>query len=84
MNNDLDLNHLFNINTIISLPLDYHFVHVLLFQPKIVHSPCVLDEWTSYELFDRVVNIRPGFTVPLGLRGTLVGVEPGQYSLFEG
>lgn len=31
-----------------------------------------------YHLFDRVVNVRSGYTVPLGLRGTVVGILPGE------
>lgn len=30
-----------------------------------------------FELFDRVVNVRGGYTVPVGLRGTVVGVHYG-------
>lgn len=35
------------------------------------------DPLTSYELFDRVVNVREGYSVPLGLRGTVIGISPG-------
>ena len=28
----------------------------------------------KFELFDRVVNVRNGYTVPLGLHGTIVGI----------
>jgi len=37
----------------------------------------VPDPLTSYELFDRVVNVREGYSVPLGLRGTVIGISPG-------
>ncbi|XP_033113698.1 5'-3' exoribonuclease 1-like [Anneissia japonica] len=32
----------------------------------------------TYELFDRVINVRQGYTVPLGMRGTVVGIQPGE------
>ncbi|TMS09737.1 5'-3' exoribonuclease 1 [Larimichthys crocea] len=35
----------------------------------------VPDPDSEYRLFDRVVNIRESFTVPLGLRGTIVGIK---------
>ena len=33
-------------------------------------------------LFDRVVNVDKGITVPLGLRGTIVGIYEGMWLLF--
>lgn len=33
----------------------------------------------DYRLFDRVVCAREGFTVPVGLRGTVVGIHPGRF-----
>lgn len=39
----------------------------------------VPDPDAEYRLFDRVVNIRESFTVPLGLRGTVIGIKGGQY-----
>ena len=36
------------------------------------------DPTTVYELFDRVVNVRDGYSVPLGLRGTVVGIRSAQ------
>jgi len=36
------------------------------------------DPNASYELFDRVINIRDGYSVPLGLRGTVIGILPGR------
>ena len=32
----------------------------------------------TYELFDRVINVRDGFTVPLGLKGVVIGIPIGQ------
>lgn len=44
----------------------------------------VPDPDAEYRLFDRVVNIREGFTVPLGLRGTVIGIKGGESSGFIG
>ncbi|KAG8224751.1 hypothetical protein J437_LFUL005320 [Ladona fulva] len=33
------------------------------------------DRSTKYSLFDRVVNVRESYTVPLGLRGTVIGIQ---------
>ena len=38
----------------------------------------VPDSSTQYKLFDRVVNVREGFSVPFGLRGTVVGIYPAE------
>ena len=32
------------------------------------------DESTQFRMFDRVVNVRDGFCVPVGLRGTVIGL----------
>ena len=32
------------------------------------------DPEADYKLFDRVVNVRMGYTVPYGLRGTVIGI----------
>jgi len=42
----------------------------------------VPDPLTTYELFDRVVNVREGYSVPLGLRGTVIGISPGLHQFF--
>lgn len=36
------------------------------------------DPDVEYKLFDRVVNVREGFSVPLGLRGTVIGIKGGK------
>lgn len=38
----------------------------------------VPDPTTTYDMFDRVVNVRDGYSVPLGLRGTVVGIRAAQ------
>lgn len=37
------------------------------------------DRDAEYRLFDRVVNVRESFSVPLGLRGTIIGIKGGCY-----
>ena len=48
------------------------------FQPLDAQDSHFPDVSATYELFDRVVNVHQCFTVPLGLRGTVVGIHPGQ------
>lgn len=45
----------------------------LLFKPNLCKGSSLPDESTKFHLFDRVVNVREGFSVPLGARGTVTG-----------
>ncbi|KAJ0058968.1 hypothetical protein NL108_003310, partial [Boleophthalmus pectinirostris] len=47
----------------------------LLFRPLEQQQGVVPDPEAEYRLFDRVVNVREGFSVPLGLRGTVIGIK---------
>ncbi|CAJ1071465.1 '-3' exoribonuclease 1 isoform X1 [Xyrichtys novacula] len=47
----------------------------LLFRPLEQQQGVVPDPDAEYRLFDRVVNTRESFTVPLGLRGTIIGIK---------
>ncbi|KAF7223264.1 5'-3' exoribonuclease 1 isoform X1 [Nothobranchius furzeri] len=47
----------------------------LLFRPLEQQLGVVPDPEAEYRLFDRVINIRESFTVPLGLRGTIIGIK---------
>ncbi|XP_036939623.1 5'-3' exoribonuclease 1 [Acanthopagrus latus] len=47
----------------------------LLYRPLEQQQGVVPDPDSEYRLFDRVVNIRESFTVPLGLRGTIIGIK---------
>uniref|UniRef100_A0A3Q3M3T5 5'-3' exoribonuclease 1 n=1 Tax=Mastacembelus armatus TaxID=205130 RepID=A0A3Q3M3T5_9TELE len=47
----------------------------LLFRPLEQQQGVVPDPNAEYRLFDRVVNIRESFTVPVGLRGTIIGIK---------
>lgn len=47
-------------------------------QPLEQQQGVVPDPDAEYRLFDRVINIRESFTVPLGLRGTIIGIKGGE------
>jgi hypothetical protein len=50
----------------------------LLHQPLEAQANSIPDPLTTYELLDRVVNVREGYSVPLGLRGTIIGICPAE------
>ncbi|XP_078420319.1 5'-3' exoribonuclease 1 isoform X2 [Cetorhinus maximus] len=47
----------------------------LLFRPLEQQYGIVPDKDAEYLLFDRVVNVREDFSVPVGLRGTIIGIK---------
>ncbi|XP_035697172.1 5'-3' exoribonuclease 1-like isoform X1 [Branchiostoma floridae] len=47
----------------------------LLFRPVDHQGFLVPDPGADFQLFDRVVNVRDGHGVPLGLRGTVIGIH---------
>ncbi|XP_072560134.1 5'-3' exoribonuclease 1 [Paramormyrops kingsleyae] len=47
----------------------------LLFRPLEEQHGVLPDPEAEFRLFDRVVNVRENFTVPLGLRGTVIGIK---------
>lgn len=49
----------------------------LLYKPNLYHGSSMPDDTTKVYLFDRVVNVREGYSVPLGLRGTVTGKQNG-------
>ncbi|XP_022244143.1 5'-3' exoribonuclease 1-like, partial [Limulus polyphemus] len=49
----------------------------LLYRPFYCHGSSVPDPNSNYMLFDRVINVREGYSVPLGLRGTVIGIHEG-------
>ena len=49
----------------------------LLYKPNLSQGSSLPDPDTTFKLFDRVVNVREGFSVPLGLRGTITGIHHG-------
>lgn len=50
----------------------------VLLQPLEQQQGVVPDLDAEFRLFDRVVNVRESFTVPLGLRGTVIGIKGGE------
>lgn len=46
-------------------------------QPLEQQHGIVPDPDAEYHLFDRVVNVRESFSVPLGIRGTVIGIKGG-------
>ena len=54
-----------------------------IFRPTDQFGKLSADPGTEFFLFDRVVNVDKGITVPLGLRGTIVGIHKGmRYPFF--
>ncbi|CAF4693127.1 unnamed protein product, partial [Rotaria sp. Silwood1] len=52
-----------------------------IFKPSEPCGMCDLDIETRYDLYDRVITVRLGTGVPLGTRGTIIGVMLGQTHL---
>lgn len=51
---------------------------ICIAKPLPTSGSLIPDPTTTYELYDRVVNTRQGFSVPFGLRGTVVGIRPAE------
>ncbi|XP_015268972.1 PREDICTED: 5'-3' exoribonuclease 1 [Gekko japonicus] len=47
----------------------------LLYRPLEQQHGTIPDRDAEYRLFDRVVNVRESFSVPIGLRGTIIGIK---------
>lgn len=54
--------------------LDVHPKH--LYRPGLQYGWVPPDAKATYHLFDRVVNVRENISVPLGYRGTIIGLLP--------
>ena len=50
----------------------------MYFQPIPNEGSLIPDPSATFSLFDRVVNVREGYTVPFGLRGTVVGIHKAE------
>lgn len=48
----------------------------LLYKPNLNDINVVPDPTATFELFDRVVIVRDQYSVPLGMRGTIISVLP--------
>nr|XP_013015092.1 5'-3' exoribonuclease 1 [Cavia porcellus] len=47
----------------------------LLYRPLEQQHGVIPDRDAEFRLFDRVVNVRENFSVPIGLRGTIIGIK---------
>ena len=47
----------------------------LLYKPDLISGSSPPDPSANHNLLDRVVNVRQGFSVPLGARGTVIGIK---------
>lgn len=54
------------------------FIGLDSFQPLEQQHGTIPDRDAEYRLFDRVVNVRESFSVPVGLRGTIIGIKGGK------
>lgn len=52
-----------------------------LYKPEIQSGLLAPDPTVETRIFDRVVNVRESFTVPFGLKGTVIAVCKSQYAL---
>ena len=50
----------------------------LLYKPDLCSGSSPPDPSANYHLLDRVTNVRIGYSVPLGLRGTVIGIKNSQ------
>ena len=50
-----------------------------VFQALEAQRTILPDTSVEFELYDRIINVREGYSVPLGLRGTVTGLHPGTY-----
>ena len=48
------------------------------FQPLEQQHGVIPDRDAEFRLFDRVVNVRESFSVPVGLRGTIIVIKGGK------
>ena len=49
----------------------------LIYLPNHLAGCALVEPGTVFCLYDRVVNVREGFSVPLGLRGTVIRIQKG-------
>lgn len=48
---------------------------VSIYKPNLSQGNSLPDKRVVFRLLDRVINVREGFSVPLGLRGTIIGMQ---------
>ncbi|RWS29627.1 5'-3' exoribonuclease 1-like protein [Leptotrombidium deliense] len=57
------------------IPVEYWYKPCYLFRPLRRSMATLPDPNTKYRLFDRVVNVREGISVPLGTKGVIIGIN---------
>lgn len=57
---------------------------IVLPQPSGHQGAVLPDKDATFELFDRVVNVKLNVAVPFGLRGTIIGIHEGRSSFVGG
>lgn len=50
----------------------------LLFKPSLNSGHFAPDGKAYHKVFDRIITVRESFTVPLGYKGTIIGVQKGE------
>nr|XP_045617221.1 5'-3' exoribonuclease 1-like isoform X2 [Procambarus clarkii] len=50
----------------------------LLYKPNPLQGSSPPDHTVTYTMFDRVINVREGFSVPLGAKGTVIGIQKAE------
>lgn len=68
---------LMTMDMIISLFVEVYWNACLFLQPSEHLGSILPDNDATFELFDRVVNVKLNAAVPFGLRGTIVGIHQG-------
>lgn len=48
-------------------------------QPFEFQGNLIPDPQATYQLYDRVINVRDGYSVPLGHKGVVVGIQDGKH-----
>ncbi|KAG8511433.1 5'-3' exoribonuclease 1, partial [Galemys pyrenaicus] len=65
---------------IFQILVEKHFLEIIIIkfsslQPLEQQHGVIPDRDAEFRLFDRVVNVRENFSVPVGLRGTIIGIK---------
>ena len=55
----------------------------MLFRPTEQFGKLSPDQETVFFLFDRVVNVQNGSVVPVGMRGSVIGIHEGTTKYYE-
>lgn len=50
----------------------------LLFKPSLNPGHFPPDSKAYHKVFDRIITVRESFTVPLGFKGTIIGIQKGE------